>query len=300
MAANIRATWNFMECEGTDGGDILRTLEEGWNYRPNWRDLVVETCLTNEGDNRAALDVLSREEDCYVRQFYLFRRTGNCLEKDAFRWAYRCHIHDASTGAAVLIKALTLAKVSTKEIAQRLHTKTKNIVVFLKLFFDVLPYLDEKDWLASVVLTQAQVPPTIAEFRQQHWLMAALLGGREGLERAVSRIAPVTKKAREKLVEEIRSTLTQRAHSYVSSLQFGLVQPGADDFDRMLRMLDVSARQPVPENRENLMDAFIKGIHCDLVKKSRAPESAGDPVLAEFREVTKDFDVTQAGAGKAL
>ena len=300
MAANIRATWNFMECEGTDGGDILRTLEEGWNYRPNWRDLVVETCLTNEGDNRAALDVLSSEEDCYVRQFYLFRRTGNCLEKDAFRWAYRCHIHDASTGAAALIKALTLAKVSTKEIAQRLHTKTKNIVVFIKLFFDVLPYLDEREWLASIVFSQTQEPPTIAEFRQQHWLTAALLGGRDGLDRAITRNARVTNQEREKLVEEIRSALTLRAHNYVSSLQCGLVQPGPGDFDRLLRMLDVSARQPVPDQRDSLMVAFINGIHRDMVQKSRQPEAADDPVLAEFREVTKDFDLTKADAEKAL
>jgi len=281
--------------------EILRSLEDGWHYRPDWRNRVVACHLVEKGIEVDALEVLKDEHDPFVRQFYLFRRSGGCLRTESFRWAYRCHAHDATTGAAALIKALAIAKVPVKEIAHKLRTTSKNIAVFLKLYFDVEPYLDDKAWLASIVFSSPQGSPTVAEFREQHWLAAALLGGREGLERAITPNAAVTNDEREKLVEEIRAALTVRAHNYISSLQCGLVPPGPDDFERLLRMLDTTARQPFAGNRGDLMGAFIQGINGVINEKSGRPEFVGDTVLAECRDINKvEADHEGETSGAAL
>jgi hypothetical protein len=296
--AKYRST-KVMVGEQENSSEIARSLEDGWHYQPDWRNRVVEAYLIEHGADVDPLTVLGHEHDPYARQYYAFRRTGGSLGRDAFRWAYRCHAHDASTGAAAMVKAMTLARVPVKDIAKELRTKSQNVIVFQKVYFDVERYLDEREWLASIVFAGPQDAPTLAEFRQQHWLAAALIGGRKGLERAISRNNPITNEERDRLVGEIRSALTVRAHDYIASLRSGLVQPGAEDFDRLLRMLDVGARQPTQENRDGLMQTFVQAIHAEIQVQSRLPENAEDPVFAAVRESADQVNDEQAGGEKA-
>ena len=49
---------------------ILRSLEDGWDYRPEWRSLVVERYIAQcaGGDDRKTVaDILYAEKDPFIR-----------------------------------------------------------------------------------------------------------------------------------------------------------------------------------------------------------------------------------------
>jgi hypothetical protein len=265
---------------------IPRTLEEGWHFRPDWRRRVVDAYLTKALPDVETGIVIQGEADSYVRQYFHFRRTARCMNQPAFAWAHQCMANNRATGAASLIKALTIARVPVKEIAAKLRTKPRNILVFMKLFFDIAPYLGEREWMASLVFPSTNGTPDLAEFRERHWLTAAFLRGRHGLNQALSRKVTLTPEERDEKVSEIRSALSTRAFDYVTSLQHGFVPPGPEDLDRLLRVLDVANRQPERDASNELMNTFIKGIHQDLVEKSRKEEFADNPVLSMLREAS--------------
>src|SRR6266404_7236482 len=189
---------------------IARSLDEGWHYRPDWRSATVEAYLLEKQLQHPPLETLKDEQDCFVRQFYLFRRCGRCLEQPAFKWAYSCFVNNPTTGAASLIKALTIARVPVNEIAEKLRTSRKNIVVYQRLYFDIGRYIDEEAWLASVVFSPSQNRQDPVEFRERHWMAAAFVRGERGLGQAFSPKVPVSPEERDELTSQIKSVLTSR------------------------------------------------------------------------------------------
>src|SRR5205814_10411198 len=112
---------------------IARGLDEGWHYQPDWRHLTVESYLTQKPVTLPPLEVLRDETDAFVRQLYLLRRCGSCLNPATFRWAYDCHVHNAETGAASLIRALLLARVPFREIVGKLACSSVSAFVLYQL-----------------------------------------------------------------------------------------------------------------------------------------------------------------------
>src|SRR6266496_1726336 len=260
---------------------IARSLDEGWDYQPAWRNAIVEAYLVERQLQEPPLEALKDEEDCYVRQFYLFRRRGRCLEQSAFRWAYGCHINQA-TGAASLIKALTIARVPVNEIAEKLRTSRKNIRIFQRLYFDVERYLDEQAWLASVVFSpsqNSQDPVDPVEFRERHWMAAAFVRGERGLGQAFSPKVPGSPEECDELTSQIRSVLTSRAFEYASALR--LTPPDHEDFTRFTTMLDVAARQPVQDHNENKLWAWLDKLYGAAEEAAKLPENADNIGLQE-------------------
>lgn len=279
--------------------EIPRTLEAGWDYSPTWRSLVVEKYLVQGAAVEDPLHVLADEKDPYVRQFYLLRRTGQCHNREAFLWAHRCHAKNQATGAASLLKALVLAKAPLEAIAKKLHTTRKNVMVFMKLYFDVERYAADREWLASMIFPAGGDKQDLAGLREQRWLAAAFLNGLDGLERSLSRKIAMTPGERDQLTAEIRGILTVRTHEFVADLQNSCTAPSGDDFDRLVRMLDTTARQPLPDNRDELMQTFIQGIHGMLVEKAMEPENANDPKLQALLPGSRPESTGQPGARAA-
>lgn len=263
---------------------FMRLIPQGWHFRPDWRRRVANSYLAASDPEIDALRAIREEEDAYVRQFYLLLRTGRCMNRDAFSWAHECHANNDSTGAASLIRALTLARVPAREIAVKLRTTRKSIIVFLKLYFDVAAYLDEQLWLASLVFPPGDTAPSLAEQRERYWLAAALLRGRAGLDQALSRKVAMSSTERDELTNDIRAALTARAHDFVLSLHHGFAPANSDDLDRLIRLTDAMSRQPQHEDRNPLMQAFIQGIHQDMKETAALPEFANDPILSSLRE----------------
>ncbi len=261
---------------------IARSLDEGWHYRPDWRSATVEAYLLEKQLQHPPLETLKDEQDCFVRQFYLFRRCGRCLEQPAFKWAYGCVVNNPTTGAASLIKALTIARVPINEIAEKLRTTRKNIAVFEKVFFDVRRYLDEQAWLASIIFSPSKNFQDPVEFRERHWMAAAFLRGERGLGQAFSPKVTLSAGEREKLTSEIKSVLASRAFEFASALRTGLIPPCHADFERFARMLDVAARQPVQNDNGKDCGAWIAALWGVMQKKAALPENANNVELQKL------------------
>jgi hypothetical protein len=262
---------------------IPRSLEEGWHYRPNWRAKIVDIYLSQTQPGVDALEVLKEEHDSYIRQGYLYRRKAQCLHTGAFAYAHGCASNPAS-GAATLIKALAITKAPANEIAKMLRTATKNITVFLKLHFDITAYLDDRAWLASVIFPAGR-PNTCdpATFRESHWLATAFIAGRPGIDRMLSRKANLTESERAELMDQIRSGLTTRAFEFVDSLRNGSIPSTPEDFERFIKMLDASARQPPPTNDPDKFKRFIRAIHGILGEKANSSDMVDEPALDLLR-----------------
>lgn len=270
---------------------IARSLDEGWHYRPDWRRAVVEAYLIENQLQEPPLETLKDEEDCYIRQFYLFRRCGRCFELPSFKWAYACVVNNPTTGASSLVKSLTVARVPVTEIAEKLRTTRKNIAVFQKLYFDVGRYLDEEAWLASVIFAPSPTPQDPFEFRERYWLTAAFLRGERGLGQAFSAKVPISPEEREELTSEIKSIATARSFEFILALRTGLVPASHHDFDRLVKLLDIGSRQSAPEDDGNKAAAFVNALWGVMQKKAALPENANDLELQRLvREASDSTD----------
>jgi hypothetical protein len=274
-----------MDGEELEAGEIPRRLEDGWHFRPDWRAMIVQRHLASIDPGMEPMLAIRGEEDSYIRQYYLFRRTGRSMNREAFVWAHQCYSNNRQTGAASLIRALTIAGVQVGEIAARMRTRAKSVAVFQRLYFDVSAYLEEKAWLAGLVFPPPSGSLDLADQRERQWMAAAFLGGLEALERSFSRKVALSNSEREELTSQIRSALTTRACDFVTSLQSGFVPPGPEDLDRLIRMVDATSRQPLPDDRDELRNAFMEGLHSILIEKCQEPELADRPELQEYREL---------------
>jgi len=279
---------------------IPRTLAQGFHYRPEWRHLTVEDYLTQRSITLPPLEVLRDETDCYVRQLYLLRRCGTCLNPEPFRWAFDCHAHNAETGAGSLIRALLLAGVPFREIAEKLATSQVNILVFSLIFFDVVAYLDHSAWISSFVLAPVKNPDDPAELRERRLLSAAILGGERGVGQAVSPQVEMTPEERKQKLAQIQSALTMRAHEHVTSLQAQLTPPTDRDLHNLLRLMDVGARQPVTNNNEKRYELFIAALDGKLQEFAEKPENRDDPELQAYLKRKRLKDAQASGPGKIL
>ena len=255
--------------EEQNADEIPRRLEDGWHFRADWRNQVVERYLVNIDMAEEPRQALAQEEDCYVRQLYLYRRTGKCMNQPAFAWAYQCHSRNRETGAGSLIKAATIAREAPCEIAARLRTTSKAIAVYQKLYFAVSPVLDQGEWMATVVFPEVKGPLALFENRERRLMAAAYLRGKLGLDQALTRKVPLTAGERDELAGQIRGVLTSRAFEFISSLQHGFVPAGPEDLERLMKLMDTSSRLPQPDERDKTMSIFLQGFHGAM--KAKAP-----------------------------
>ena len=265
--------------------EIVRSLEEGPDHQPDWRNRVVAIYLADiakapDGKSRLT-EILFTEKDPFVRQFLRFRYDGVSSNLAGFRYAAGCQARNAATGAASMIRAMLVADRTPDEIATELGTTKINIVTFMKVFFDVRRYLDNEVWLRSIALAPPVEGVGEAEaLRERRWLGAAYFRGWEGVEQVVFHRVPSTIESIESTSRQLTASLGARALEYVGDLQARGEAPSENDLRRFLAARNVEARQPP---RETSKDAgylkLVESLHETWVEKA---ERTGDPELAGF------------------
>lgn len=118
--------------------EVVRSLENGSNYAPDWRAQVGRIYLAENAkapDPATRLrEILDDERDPFVRRFLRFRFDGTSVKTEAFNYAQGCHARNRTIGAANMILAMVVADHTPEEIAEELGTKRINIVTFEKVF----------------------------------------------------------------------------------------------------------------------------------------------------------------------
>jgi hypothetical protein len=133
---------------------IVRSLDEGPDYQPDWRWRTVEKYLEEINDSPETADssvkcaqVLGQEKDEIIRQTVEFYCDVLSGDKAAVEYALRTQ---RTPEVATKIKAMVVADMPIELIASNLGTQPAKIEFFEKLFFDVRRYLDKRDWLETV------------------------------------------------------------------------------------------------------------------------------------------------------
>ena len=265
--------------------EVIRSLEEGPDHQPDWRNRVVAIYLADiakapDGKSRLT-EILFTEKDPFVRQFLRFRYDGVCSNAAGFRYAAGCQARNAARGPASMIRSMLVADRTPTEIAAELGTTRLNIVTFMKVFFDVRRYLGNDVWLRGIVM--AGPPDGVGEteaLRERRWLTAAYSRGWEGVEQVVFGRIPSTIESIESTSRQLAANLGVRALEYVGDLQARGEAPNENDLRRFLAARNVEARQPPRETgKDDGYLKFVTALHDTMVAKA---EQTGDPELAGF------------------
>lgn len=209
--------------------EVVRSLEDGPDHQPDWRNRVVERYLADiakspDGKSRLS-EILFTEKDPFVRQFLRFRFDGRSVNAEAFNYAQGCRTRNRTTGAASTIKAMVVADRTPDEIAEELGTRRSNIVTFMKCFYDVRRYLGNEVWLRRIVMTLPDGMGEAEALRERRWLAAAYHREWEGVQQVVFGRVPSTTESIERMSRQLTASLGARAMEYIEDLQLSGVLP---------------------------------------------------------------------------
>ena len=271
--------------------EIIRSLMDGPDYWPDWRNRAVQNYLTEVmeaacSDARLAA-IMDTEKDPFVRQFLRFRFNGRSVNAVAFRYAVGCQDRNPTTGSASMIKAMLVADRAPEEIAEELGTETRNIVAFAKIFFDVRRYLNNEAWLRRIVFAETPEGAGQAEaLRERRWLAAAYHRGWEGVEHVVFHRSSGKAESVEALSVRLQETLASRALEYALDLETNGTTPTESDLHRFLAARNTQARLPqVPTDNQETMRAFLKGVQASV--EEEADQHPHDPKYDGIRELKR-------------
>ena len=204
---------------------IVRNLDEGPDYQPDWRWLVVHQHLSEIHEDSKTNDasvkltqILDREKDEIIRQTLQFHCGDSNVDNGAVGYALRANLTPL---AAIKIKAMVVAGCSIDQIATKLGTDPAKIEFFEKLFFDVRRYLDKRDWLETICSGE----------RGHRLLQVALVRAWAGLEELNSSPKGPRDLAR------IISVLLGRSQKHVFDLEFSNAATSEKDLQLLLSVL---------------------------------------------------------------
>ncbi len=244
-----------------------RTLEQGWDHRPDWRALVVEEKL-REHTNATLGQLLAGEEDLVIRHALRFKRIGAGAASKVLDYAYRCHENRTKNIASAVIRSMTVAGFTPDEIGKRLGTEPLKVVVYQRMFWDLKPNLLNRAWIGSVITPVTPINPRdpIA-IREAMLLSTAFHQGRRGLQHLLDGTTPTTPGELEELTVAIRGAVTFRAHQFlIQSLSTGL---GPEDLARFVELMRLSPTQDTSRQRTKI-DEFRKRITAAIMQKKEA------------------------------
>jgi hypothetical protein len=277
---------------------IARSLDDGWDYRPNWRSQQIDEYLTQiavEKDRADALQaILWREPDPYVRQGLRIRFAGNCVHEAAIAWAFRAAHDNGTSGIGSRIKALVIADRFPEEIEQLLRIPVARIIAFEKLFWDVRRFLNSDLWLETLgQAAEERSPKTTGGVREAIWLRTALHEGWEGLERLWFRKRGTDAKSLEELSREIEGIAARRSLRRMQALE-ERGEPVSDDDIKRLAILSRRSASSADAAGQN---ADIRGFYGRLFDMGIRNVIAQEPESPKVKALDMVF-ADRLGVGK--
>ena len=262
---------------------IIRRIEDGWNYAPDWRRQFIEEYLVEIAAAKDRGDALQRilwqEADPFIRQGLRYRFAGTCVNQRAISWAFRAVNENAQTGLASRIRAAVVADRFPEEIAELIHLEPAAVVAFEKLFFDARRYLGAELWLESVVQSSEDPRATTPQSaRESIWLRTALHEGWDGLQRLWFRKSSGTDaKSLDQLAREIEGIAARRALLHMQNLE----ETGAPVSDDDLKRLVVLSRRAASNSEAGKENAGLADFYRKLL------ESVEGTMREQFPDSTK-------------
>jgi hypothetical protein len=173
--------------------------------------------------------IFESERDRLIRAVVSFHFGRPTMLTRAVEYGVRCHRHNPVNRAATLIRAMFISGRSIPAIASEMATRPVNIAVFLKLFFDVGPYLDRRCWLRQVCLPVFDRPPTPTEQCEARLLSIAFDRGWSALSATIRPKRCEPAKIAGADMARLIQVLSARSADYLTSLELLGVPPSERD-----------------------------------------------------------------------
>jgi len=157
------------------------------------------------------------------------------------------------------IRAMTVAGLTTGEIAGRLHTTPENIDAFLRLFFDVAEYVRDRTALEAIVAPLTEVNKS-ADQRERVWLLGALKLGARGLDYVMDQRVKLSAGEQDDIAASIHAILAEQSLSYTLGLH-GRPECGGQVMEHYQRSAEMRLRLPPKEDDDKsrvLMEGLSK------------------------------------------
>ena len=268
---------------------ILRSLNDGWDFRPDWRWRIAEQyvarCIATN-DPVLPQAILDAEKDPFVRQAFRFRMGLKAVNQKALSFAYRTQQQNKTTGLASMIRAMIVADRRVEEISAELHLSRENIVAFSRMFYDVECFLGAEAWIQSLLFQETEGHNDAESVRERRWLAIAFFDGWPGLEAALFSRTPPTQASIEKTRIAIQGALSSRALEYARNIQASGTAPTHEDLSRYAKIANVNTQKV--EDKGIDATKFAKALLGVLENEA---QDSDDPELALFR---KDLTATQS------
>jgi hypothetical protein len=252
-----------------DSPKITRVLEDGLDYRPDWRHLHVQKYLNSihQSDAKALTrlnEILLEESDPFVRDLLLFHCDRPCGNEESIAYAFNCQRDNSKTRFASVIKAMVIANVSSEAIAYQFGTAKEKIDTFEKLYFDARPYLNHRGWLRGICYPA--VKPNALDAEELRWFAVAFRRGRPGVEEVVLGQVP---NSGERTLQSALSIALGRVEDHYFDLEASGAQPSEKDIKALVALARIHSR----------------GLLC-LWENPLEPEPSTDsPAIQEFKKL---------------
>jgi hypothetical protein len=208
---------------------ITRTLEDGPDYRPDWRHLQVQEYLNSI---HQLDEILSEESDPFVRDRLLFHYDQPCGNEEGIAYAVKCQRDNSNTLSASVIKTMVIPNGSPERIAYEFGTTKEKIETFEKLYFDARRYLKHRGWLRGICLPAAK-PANAVVAIELRWFAVAFRRGWPGVEEVVLGQVP---NSRQRTFQHALSILLGRVEDYCSGLEASGARPSEKDIKAIVAL----------------------------------------------------------------
>jgi hypothetical protein len=260
---------------------ILRSLDDGWDYQPDWRNRVVEQyverCIATN-DPKLPQVILDAEKDPYVRQAFRHRMGLGAVKAKAIAFAYQTQRENKRTALGSLMKALIVADRRVEEIAAELRISRENVVAYSRIFFDIERFLGVEPWLESLLFQETELHNDAEVLRERRLLSVAFYDGWPGLETALFNRTSPTQESIEKTRIAIQAALGSRALEFARDIQQSGIPASPEDLNRFAMVENMNTHKA--DDKAPTATAFAKAL-MGIVLDAEGGEhdSSGDPAI---------------------
>ena len=272
-----------------------RDFSEDPDYSPAWRaNQAIEyrrvyRDLISRGEQN--ISVLPEEEDDdYVIDYYSYLVYGTCHYPQV-KYAHSCFQSNYSRGFGTQIQAMFLGKKSVDEIAESFKTKPQNIECYLKLFFDVISYLDCENLIYSVIAPYDRWKETpLDAVANSIWMGLSYEFGWDTAKYILQRRLHVTDKIAQKLSEAMQQSLSLQASEYVLGVRL-VNHARPSDFERHVQYTNaMSLSEQNKIKQDGLMNGeFFRSALWGTYKDITATLDHDDPVRQLIGDRERDI-----------
>lgn len=225
---------------------IIRNLEDGADYRPDWRHACVLEYLKrhSEAEHPPSCDQLLRyEPDVIIRLAVRYQLDEKCGCPGAVGYALGTQQSNARNGIASMIRAMVIAERTPTEIAEHLKTKSINITFFTKLYFDVARYIDSDVWLKSVVQQDFCLSKGPELARERRLMRIAFDKSWRGLSAELSPQKQRSQTDVKAALIQLQHAVCTRALEYVEDLRHQGIPADQEDYQRFMMVNNAKASE---------------------------------------------------------